>query len=185
MENNLNKIKTIIKNLMDDMLQKDVPCNYIITCGKNEWHLKDVLATDAYLKTYEMSIGQKKTSCYMCPLGVKAASAVFEVDGDNLYLSGQNISISKEVEKLPILEINKDKPYDCSFNGEKLTKTDLAALQSYDMACWLAEYVGESVEIGYKIQEYMSANECDEETAIEAVLKEEAIEMQKRKRKEN
>lgn len=79
-----------IKQAMDDLMQRNTICSYIITDGDEEIYMKNVLATNAYMKTYELSkAASKNMYCYMAPCNQqKAAAPVFEIEDGAVRLSG-------------------------------------------------------------------------------------------------
>lgn len=79
-----------IKAAMDDMLQKNVRCDYIFTQNGKEMYIKNIYALDAYLLAFNMS-KEGDVKCYMASGGRKAYSPVFTAGNGIAVLSGQII----------------------------------------------------------------------------------------------
>lgn len=89
-------MKELIRNAMNDLLQKNIYCNYIVKTKKEEHFLQNTLAMDAYLFTYKMSLTYGDVVCYIAPLGTPAAMPVFEVLKGKIYLSGCEIKTERK-----------------------------------------------------------------------------------------
>lgn len=78
-----------IKEIMNDLMQRDCVCNYVIEQNGNETYFKNILATQAYMKAYEMS-KNGDVKCYMASLGKenKAVNPIFSVINGTATLSG-------------------------------------------------------------------------------------------------
>ena len=72
---------------MDDLMQRNCICNYIIVQNGNEIYMKDTRALDAYMKAYEMSVNGN-VECYMATRKEKACSPIFSVVDGVATLSG-------------------------------------------------------------------------------------------------
>lgn len=81
-----------IKEAMNDLMQNDCVCNYVLVQNGKSVYCKNILASEAYAKAYEMS-KNGDVKCYMAPLGKnnKAASPVFTVTNGIATLSGITI----------------------------------------------------------------------------------------------
>lgn len=69
-----------IKKCMEDLMQNNCMCNYVIVQNGNETYIKNIYALDVYMKTIEMS-KHGDVECYMAVLGKenKAVSPIFTV----------------------------------------------------------------------------------------------------------
>lgn len=69
-----------IHECMDDLMQNNCVCNYIIASNRNEIYIENVRALDAYMMAIEMS-KSGNVECYMAASGKenKAAKPVFTV----------------------------------------------------------------------------------------------------------
>lgn len=84
-------IKEIIRKAMNDLLMKNVSCDYIVESKKSVQRLDNTLALDAYIKTVDMYLREGNVKCFMCPMGEKAVMPVLEVRNDKVTLSGNEI----------------------------------------------------------------------------------------------
>lgn len=90
----LESLKEKLTKVMDELMQNNLPCNYVIVQNGTEEYVKNIYALDAYMKAYEMSkLGD--IECYMAALGKenKAAHPVFSVKNGEITLSGQKITV--------------------------------------------------------------------------------------------
>ena len=87
-------LKEKIEEVMDDLMQNNLPCNYVIIQNGTEEYVKNIYALDAYMKAYEMS-KSGDIECYMAALGKenKATHPVFSVKNGEITLSGQKITV--------------------------------------------------------------------------------------------
>lgn len=79
-----------LKETMDDMLQKNVICNYVFFLDGEKIAERKMYALSAYMTTYHMS-NRGDAECYMAPDGVRAAKPVFSVINGIVKLSGITI----------------------------------------------------------------------------------------------
>ena len=81
-----------IEQCMNDLMQKNSVCNYVIVQNEYERVLKNAYALDAYMETCK-SARTGDAECYMSPLGAhdKAASPVFSVIDRKVTLGGKSI----------------------------------------------------------------------------------------------
>lgn len=77
-----------IKECMEDLMQNNCTCNYIIVQNKTETYVENIKALDVYMKTFEMS-KNGDVECYMATLGKnnKSASPIFTVKNGVVKLS--------------------------------------------------------------------------------------------------
>ena len=78
-----------IKECMEDLMQNNCICNYVIVQNGTETYIKNIMALDVYMKTLEMS-KNGNVECYMASLGKnnKAVSPIFTVINGVVTLSG-------------------------------------------------------------------------------------------------
>lgn len=69
-----------IKECMNDLMQNNCVCNYVIVQNGNEIYVENIYALDVYMKSFEMS-KNGNVECYMAVLGKenKAVSPIFTV----------------------------------------------------------------------------------------------------------
>ena len=69
-----------IKECMEDLMQNNCICNYVIVQNGNETYIKNIRALDVYMKTLKMS-KKGNAECYIASLGKenKAVSPIFTV----------------------------------------------------------------------------------------------------------
>lgn len=81
-------MKNKIIECMNDLMQSNSICNYIIEQDNNSIYIKNTLALDAYMKTLELS-KNGNTKCYLAPLGKnnKATNPIFTVIDNVVKLS--------------------------------------------------------------------------------------------------
>lgn len=87
----LTEVKTRIKSAMDDLMQNNCICDYILVQNEKEVYLKNIHCIDAYMETYKMFLNGGNAECYMAALGTKAARPVFSVIDGVILLSGMEI----------------------------------------------------------------------------------------------
>ena len=81
-------MKDKIKECMEDLMQNNCVCNYVITQNGNDIYVANIRALDVYMKTLEMS-KDGNVECYMAVLGKenKALSPIFTVNNGVVKLS--------------------------------------------------------------------------------------------------
>lgn len=85
----MERYKNLLIKAMDDLLQSNCRCDYLIFTGNEKINLKFTNTLDAYLETIKVSKQRKlDAKCYMNSMGRRAASPVFEVVENKLILSG-------------------------------------------------------------------------------------------------
>lgn len=69
-----------IRECMEDLMQNNCVCNYVIIQNENETYMENIHALDVYMKSFEMS-KNGNVECYMAVLGKenKAVSPIFTV----------------------------------------------------------------------------------------------------------
>lgn len=69
-----------IRECMEDLMQNNCVCNYVIVQNENETYMENIHALDVYMKSFEMS-KNGNVECYMAVLGKenKAVSPIFTV----------------------------------------------------------------------------------------------------------
>lgn len=82
-------MKVKILECMNDLMQKNCICNFVIVQDGKEIYLKNTYSINAYMKAYEMS-KNGNVECYMAVLGKnnKAAKPVFSIINGVIKLSG-------------------------------------------------------------------------------------------------
>lgn len=92
-------MKDTILKAMDDMLQKNVTCQYLIKFENTSISLHETPAIDAYMRAYEISkqLGVN-VACYMVPLDKPAVSPVFKIENGTIVMSGQQIIDENTIE---------------------------------------------------------------------------------------
>ena len=84
-------VKNAIRKAMNDLMQHNNRCNYVIITKGVHYYLKDTYSLDSYMRTYELSKQFDDVSCFMAPMGKKAASPVFRIHDGSIFLSGLEI----------------------------------------------------------------------------------------------
>lgn len=69
-----------IRECMEDLMQNNCVCNYVIVQNENETYMENIHALDVYMQSFEMS-KNGNVECYMAVLGKenKAVSPIFTV----------------------------------------------------------------------------------------------------------
>lgn len=73
-------MRSKIRECMEDLMQNNYVCNYVIVQNENETYVENIHALDVYMKSFEMS-NNGDVECYMAVLGKenKAVSPIFTV----------------------------------------------------------------------------------------------------------
>ena len=73
-------MKNKLIECMNDLMQNNCVCNYVIVQNGNEIYVENIYALDVYMKSFEMS-KNGNVECYMAVLGKenKAVRPVFTV----------------------------------------------------------------------------------------------------------
>lgn len=90
----LNDIEKRITEAMDDLMQKDVICDFVITCDNKEYPAFSVRRSDAYLACCKIAEeNNENAQCYIYHKSDKtrAVKPVFEIKDNIPFLSGLKI----------------------------------------------------------------------------------------------
>lgn len=80
-----------ICKVMNDLMQNNCICNYVIVQHEKEIYIRNIYSLDAYMRAYEMS-KNGNVECYITSLkGKKAVHPVFSVIDGVIKLSGRII----------------------------------------------------------------------------------------------
>lgn len=86
-------MRDLILNAMNDLMQRNTVCDYLIKFGDNSVLLKEVCSIDAYMQTLDNAKRYKQNVyCFMSVFGKQAASPVFSVESGIVSLSGCEIA---------------------------------------------------------------------------------------------